>query len=304
MSIKKQPKLTLVGAGPGDPELISVKGLKALQQADVILYDALVSPELLDHAPDAIKVFVGKRAGNHSKEQDEINQLIVDYALKHGHVVRLKGGDPFIFGRGHEEIEYAEQFDIETHLIPGISSALAVPALCNIPLTRRNISESFWVVAGVCKKGTLSNDVRLAAQSTATVVILMGLNKLNEIVQLFVKEGKANTPTAVIQNGSLPGEKIVSGTVETIEAEVKKHHIGAPAIIVIGEVVSLADFYRLNIENIISQPNSVIATPIAKPHALHRGKKSSFTIQSNRGLLRHNSTRSANAVVPRNDDKI
>jgi len=243
--MKKQPKLTLVGAGPGDPELISVKGLNALKEADVILYDALVNPELLAHAPNALTIYVGKRAGNHSKDQDEINQLAVDYARSHGHVVRLKGGDPFIFGRGHEEIEFAEQNDIETDMVPGISSSLAVPALHNIPLTRRNISESVWIVAGVCKNGTLSNDVRLAAQSSATIVTLMGLGKLNEITALFKNEGKANVPVAVIQNGSLPDEKIVFGTVETIEAEVKEHGIGSPAIIVIGEVVTLTDEFKI-----------------------------------------------------------
>ena len=238
--MKKKPKLTLVGAGPGDPELISLKGVKALQQADVVLYDALVQPELLVHAQNALTVYVGKRAGHHSMSQDEINKLIVEYALQYGHVVRLKGGDPFVFGRGMEEIEHAEKFGIETAYIPGITSAVSVPAMKNIPLTTRGISESFWVVAGTCCKQTLSNDVKLAAQSTATVVVLMGLGKLKEIMEIFSAEGKADTPVAVIQNGSLENEKAAFGTVTTIEAAVKEKNISSPALIVIGEVVRLS----------------------------------------------------------------
>src|ERR1051325_10324749 len=125
--MKRLPKLTLVGAGPGDPELISVKGLNTLKEADVVLYDALVNPELLANAPNALTLYVGKRAGHQEKTQDEINQLIVEYALQYGHLVRLKGGDPFVFGRGQEEIEYAEKFGIETAVIPGMTSATSIP---------------------------------------------------------------------------------------------------------------------------------------------------------------------------------
>lgn len=242
--MKKQPKLTIVGAGPGDPELISVKGLNALKDADVILYDALVSPELLAHSPNALTVYVGKRAGHHGKTQDEINQMIVEYALQYGHVVRLKSGDPFVFGRGHEEIEYAERFGIETFVIPGISSATAVAGLQKIPLTRRGLNESFWVLTGTTSDGRISHDVKIAAQSNATIVILMGLGKLNEIAQVFKDAGKPALPVAVIQNGSLPDEKIAFGKIETIEAEVKAKDLKAPAIIVIGEVVKLAPAFN------------------------------------------------------------
>ena len=137
-----EPKLILVGAGPGDPELISVKGLKALQAADVVMYDALVSEELLQHAPNAVKVFCGKRAGTHYMKQDEINRQIVEHAERYGTVVRLKGGDPFIFGRGQEELEYAEKHGIPTAIIPGISSATALATSRKIPLTKRGITES------------------------------------------------------------------------------------------------------------------------------------------------------------------
>ncbi len=244
--MKKQPRLILIGAGPGDPDLISVKGLKALKKADVILYDALVSPELLAHSPKALTIYVGKRAGHHEKTQEEINQLIVDYALNYGNVVRLKGGDPFVFGRGHEEIEYAEEFGVEVEIIPGMSSSTSVPALHQIPLTRRGVSESFWVITAATSDGWLSDDICLAAKSNATIVILMGLGKLAEITDLFINAGRPDLPVAVIQNGSLSDEKIVFGTMETIVDEVRVAEIKTPAIIVIGEVVGLSNrFSRL-----------------------------------------------------------
>lgn len=232
------PKLTLVGAGPGDQDLITVKGIKALADADVILYDALVNEELLNHAPGrSLKIFVGKRAGMHYLQQHEINRLIVKYAFSNGHVVRLKGGDPFVFGRGLEELEHAESHGIETHIIPGISSALAIPAMQHIPLTHRGISESFWVVTGTTKEGKLSQDLALAAQSTATVVILMGMKKLNEIIEVFKTYNKHDTSVAIIQNGSRPDEKLALGTVSTISEAVKAQGLSSPAIIIIGEIV-------------------------------------------------------------------
>lgn len=238
--MNKSPKVSLVGAGPGDPDLITVKGLKALQSADVVLYDALSNPALLAEAPvNALKVYVGKRANKHRYPQEEINLMIVQYAYSHGHVVRLKGGDPFIFGRGHEELEYIDAFGIETEIVPGISSCYAVPELQQVPLTRRGVNESFWVITGTTSSGEISKDIALAAQSSATVVILMGMKKLPEITRLFTKADKANTPVMIIQNGSMPNEQMVLGTIDTIEAEVEKEGLGAPAIIVIGEVVDL-----------------------------------------------------------------
>src|SRR6476661_2834377 len=170
MKTKTYPKLTLVGAGPGDAELITVKGIKALSQADVVLYDALVNPDILEYAPqNAVKLYVGKRSKNHTYTQEQINTLIVELAHKHGHVVRLKGGDSFVFGRGLEEIKYAELFEIETSVVPGISSSIGVPALSGIPVTHRGASESFWVITGTTSKGELSKDVRVAAHTNATV---------------------------------------------------------------------------------------------------------------------------------------
>jgi uroporphyrin-III C-methyltransferase len=162
--MRRLPKVTLVGAGPGDPELITLKGINAIKSADIVLYDALVSEEILGLIPQGIpSLCVGKRAGAHSYTQDEINELIVEVAYLYGHVVRLKGGDPFVFGRGSEEIAYAESHGVSTCVVPGISSALAVPASLNIPVTARGISESFWVVTGTTKSGDISRDIALAA---------------------------------------------------------------------------------------------------------------------------------------------
>ncbi len=237
MSIKA--KVTLIGAGPGDPELISLKGIKAIEKADVILYDALVNEELLDYAaPDCIKIYVGKRAEQLSTSQDEINRLLVDYALNYGHVVRLKGGDPFVFGRGGEEIDYVHQYGIETSVVPGISSAIGLTGLQQLPLTYRGISESFWVITGSRSDGSLSKDLYLAAESKATVVVLMGYGKLAEIVNIYRERNLHNLPIALIQNGSLPNEKVVFATIESILDESTEKRVGAPAIIVIGEVVA------------------------------------------------------------------
>ena len=146
-------KLTLVGAGPGDPDLITVKGIKALQQADVVMYDALVHPDLLAYCRlDALQVYVGKRRGAYSCVQEDINPLIVHYAQQYGHVVRLKGGDSFVFGRGYEEMAYAQQYGIQTEVIPGLSSSYAVPASAGVPLTTRGVSESYLVVTGTTKE--------------------------------------------------------------------------------------------------------------------------------------------------------
>lgn len=247
-----QPKITLVGAGPGDPDLITVKGINALGEADVVLFDALVNPEILKYAPvQAKKIFVGKREGQHSFTQEQINTLLVDYAFTHGHVVRLKGGDPFVFGRGLEELEYAESFNIETEIVPGISSSLGVPALQRIPVTHRGISESFWVITGRNSEGKIPEELKLAAQSNATVVILMGLRKLKEIVRIYQSYGRGNLPVAVIQDGSLPTENMAVGSIDTIIEAVEQENIGTPAIIVIGEVVrkNAQANYLLSLEN-------------------------------------------------------
>jgi uroporphyrin-III C-methyltransferase len=230
--------LTVIGAGPGDVDLITVKAIKVLKAADVVLYDALVNEELLDYVnPKAEQIFVGKRRGCYRYQQEQINELIVSRAKSKGHVVRLKGGDSFIFGRGAEEMEFAAKHGIATAMVPGISSSLAVPANQNIPLTKRGSAESFWVITGTTKNHEISSDVHLAAKSNATVVILMGMSKLSQIVTLFQAEGKNNLPVAIIQNGTRDNEKVGVGTVDNIEKVVEEQSLKNPAIIVLGEVV-------------------------------------------------------------------
>jgi len=253
MTHKKQAKVTLVGAGPGDVDLITVKGVKALASADVVLYDALINRELLDYAPNAIKIFVGKRKDFHRYSQDEINEIIVKNAFEHGHVVRLKGGDPFVFGRGGEEIDYVESFGIETQVISGISSSISVPANLGVSLTKRGVSESLWIITGTTSARQLSDDVRLAAQSSATVVILMGMSKLSEITDLFKEHGKSKTPTVIIQNGCTENEQVGLGAVDTIVEVVADKGLSSPAIIVIGEVVKESVKFRSFFEEINQQ---------------------------------------------------
>jgi len=249
----QEPRITLVGAGPGDPDLISLKGVKALQSADVVLYDALVNGALLNHAPEqAIKIFVGSQSDGESFSQDAVNKLMIDYALNYGHVVRLKSGDPFVFAKGFEEVNFAESYSIQTEIVPGISSATGVPGLQKIPMIYGDMSESFWVLSGVNAKGELSSDLRGAAKSRATVVVLMGIERIREIAAVFIAEGKDKLPVAVIENGSASDEKIIVGVVETIAELIEDHKVASPALLVFGDVVSLhpsfariRDFYHV-----------------------------------------------------------
>ncbi len=237
--VQKTPTVTMVGAGPGDPDLITMKGIKALRNADVILYDALVSAELLELVkPTCKRVYVGKRKGKKEFSQEEINQLIVFYATRYTNIVRLKGGDPYVFGRGHEELEYAMRRGVHVEVIPGVSSALAAPASVGIPLTKRGVNESFWVITGMLSSGEMSKDIAIAAQSSATVVILMGMTHLEKIAQLFLQERSASEPVAVIQHATTPMQKTVRGTVATIAALVHEEQISSPAVIVVGAVVN------------------------------------------------------------------
>ncbi len=237
---KLKPTLCLVGSGPGDPELITLKAIKALQKADVILYDALANEVLLEYAPEqAIKKFVGKRYGCHALSQAEINTLIIEYAGSYNSIVRLKGGDPFVFGRAQEEIDAARSAGITVEIIPGISSAIAVPAMQMIPLTCRGVNESFWVTTGTTQSGELSADIQLAAKSSATVIILMAMSKLEAIMDIFKTNGKEETPVAIIQNGTTAKEKMVIGTVKDIFFKAQFAGLSNPAIIIVGEVVGL-----------------------------------------------------------------
>jgi len=252
----KTPKLTVVGAGPGDVDLITIKGIKAIESADVILYDALINEELLKYASKNTEIiFVGKRKGCYAFQQEQINELIVAKAKEKGHVVRLKGGDPFIFGRGAEEIDYVKPFGLETFVVPGISSAIAVHAYQGIPLTKRGASESFWVITGTTKAHQLSEDVAIAAKSTATVIILMGMSKLDEIVRVFSSENKQDTPIAIIQDGTTENEKVGFGTISTICKVVEEKELANPSIIVIGDVVK----ERVELSSLVKNLNENIS---------------------------------------------
>ena len=237
-------KLTLVGAGPGDPDLITLKGIKAIKAAKAILYDSLANEELLTYAQKDCKLlYVGKRHGCKSAKQEAIHDLIVHCANKYGNIVRLKGGDPFVFGRGYEELEYAVKHGITVEVIPGVSSCISVPSDVGIPVTHRGLSEGFWVTTGTLKTGEISGDVYLAAKSNATVVILMGLHKIEEITEIFEKEGKSMLPAAVIQSGSLPEKKVVAGNVADIARLARENELKSPSIMVFGEVARLSPAY-------------------------------------------------------------
>jgi len=230
--------LFVVGGGPGDPDLITLKGYKVLKRADVILYDNLINKELLDLAPEHCKlVYVGKQPYGNYTPQETIHELIREYAASHRVVVRLKGGDPFIFGRGFEEVLYAEAHGIPAHYIPGISSMQA-SGFSGIPLTHRGISESMWIITGTKKDGTLSADLQCAIKSSATVVIYMGMKKLAEIAGIYQQSGLGAMPAAMIQHASLPQQKKVICKVKDLEAAGAGAGISYPAIIIIGEVVN------------------------------------------------------------------
>lgn len=234
----------LVGAGPGDPRLITVLGLDCLRRADVVVYDRLISEALLKEArPEAELVFVGKAPGEHSCRQEEINAILVHHARAGRVVVRLKGGDPFVFGRGAEEALACAEAGIPWEVVPGVSSPVAVPARAGIPITHREVSGGFAVVTGHCAEGDRQDWQALAR--VETLVILMGLTRLPEIAASLLFFGReADTPVAVIAQGTLPGEKVLIGTLGTIAGDVARAGLRSPATIVVGEVVRLRERLR------------------------------------------------------------
>lgn len=229
--------LSLVGAGPGDPDLITVKGLRVIKDADLILYDALVNKQLLDSNPIAEKHYVGKRKGQHTYSQSEINKLVVYNVQKGKHVVRLKGGDVSVFARAAEEIEYASFFGIQTQVVPGISSYSGIAAQHQIPLTRRCEHESIWVTTGHTCKGQISEDIKHAAKSSATIVILMGMTKIKDIQTELLKYKSEDYPVAIVQNGTLPNEKHHVTNLGNLVQDVLKHNLQSPALIIVGYAV-------------------------------------------------------------------
>jgi uroporphyrin-III C-methyltransferase len=231
----------LVGAGPGDPRLITVLGLERLRRADVVVYDRLVSPQLLDEAPSrAERIFAGKAPGDHACRQDDINALLVHHARAGRIVVRLKGGDPFVFGRGAEEALACAEAGVTCEIVPGVSSAVGVPAGAGIPVTHRGVSSSFAVVTGHCAEGDRQDWAALSR--IETLVILMGLSRLPEIAAQLLFHGRSpETPAAVIASGTLPEERTVVGTLNSIAGDADRASLRSPATIVVGEVVRLRE---------------------------------------------------------------
>lgn len=240
-------KVYIVGAGPGDPELITVKALKLIRQADVILYDRLVNKALLKEAKtNANLIYCGKLPKYHMMIQDTINNLLVKYALQGKMVVRLKGGDPFIYGRGAEEVEVLAENGIDYQVVPGVTAGIAAPAYADIPLTHRELGNSFAVVTGHCQKGK-PNDIKWEslAHAVDTLAIYMGIGNLPYICDQLLKHGKSkDTPVAIIQQGTMEEQKTVVGTIESIVSIVEAEAIQNPAMIVIGEIVRFRE--RIN----------------------------------------------------------
>ncbi len=242
-SIYKPGKVYLIGAGPGDPELITVKGLRALRTADVILYDRLISPELLHEARvDATLVYVGKGPGCHTLPQEEINMALVRFARQGQSVARLKGGDPFVFGRGGEEAQVLAEAAIPFEIIPGITSAIAVPAYAGIPVTHRDHASSVTIVTGhEGKAASPTVNWEALAALGGTLIVLMGVKALPGFTRRLMAGGlSATTPAAVIQEGTTPQQRIVISTLENIAEHAADEGLTSPALTVIGSVVDVS----------------------------------------------------------------
>lgn len=241
-------KVYLVGAGPGEKELITVKGKKLLEECGAVVYDSLASEQLLDYVgEDCERIFVGKRSGFHSMEQEKINAILVEKALEGKTVVRLKGGDPFVFGRGGEEIEALKRAELFYEVIPGVTSAIAVPACAGIPVTHRGMSQSVHIVTGhtASFENQLTDNYEALAKAGGTLVFLMGLSNLSKIASELMKYGKpGNTPAAVISFGTTERQRVLRSTLSAIAEEAKKEQMKAPAVIVIGETAALQCQYQ------------------------------------------------------------
>ena len=236
--------VALVGAGPGDPGLMTVRGLELLRQAQVVIYDRLVDPRLLDEAPRARRIFAGKASGNHALPQEHITMLLITHARRGRRVVRLKGGDPFVFGRGGEEALALARARIPFEVVPGVSSAVAVPAYAGIPVTHRGVASSFTVVTGHGSASGRESSVDWArlARSADTLVVLMGLESLPRIARELIAAGRpATTPVALVRWGTTSAQETVTGTLRDIAARAARARLEPPVVIVVGDVVALRD---------------------------------------------------------------
>jgi uroporphyrin-III C-methyltransferase / precorrin-2 dehydrogenase / sirohydrochlorin ferrochelatase len=242
-------RVLLVGAGPGDPGLLTLHALRALNRADVILHDSLVSEGVLALARrDAERVDVGKRCGGRHTQQEEIHRLLLDYAQAGRCVVRLKGGDPFVFGRGGEELEFLRQHDIPCEIVPGITAAMACAAYAGIPLTHRDHARSVHLLTGHGKESLDAMDWPALAQDHQTLVVYMGVARLDEFTQRLLEHGRRpDTPFAVIENGTLPQQRVLRGVLSELPARAKEHGIHPPALLIVGEVAALATYATENL---------------------------------------------------------
>jgi len=241
----KTPKgeVYLVGAGPGDPELLTLKALRLMQQADVVIYDRLVSPAIMELCRrDATKIYVGKARSNHAVPQEGINALLVEYASKGQRVCRLKGGDPFIFGRGGEEIQELFASGVPFQVVPGITAASGCSAYAGIPLTHRDYAQSVRFLTGHLKEGSPELPWDELVYQNQTLVLYMGLVGLEKICEKLIAHGqRPDMPVALISKGTTPEQKVVVGTLADIASKVEEHHIQAPTLTIIGDVVSLRE---------------------------------------------------------------
>jgi len=236
-------RVYLVGAGPGDPELLTLRAVRLLQQTDVIVYDHLVSSAVLDFvSPSAERIYAGKRRNEHTMRQEQINALLIKLAQQGKQVVRLKGGDPFIFGRGGEELQALAAHGIAFEVVPGITAASGVSSYAGIPLTHRDHAQTCLFVTGHLKDGTADLDWPSLVRSNQTVVIYMGLGGLADICRQMVAHGAApDLPIAVVQDGSIASQKVVTGTLSDIPERVTQAGLRSPCLTIIGNVVKLHD---------------------------------------------------------------
>jgi uroporphyrin-III C-methyltransferase/precorrin-2 dehydrogenase/sirohydrochlorin ferrochelatase len=245
--------VTLLGCGPGDPELLTLRAVRVLAEADVLVYDHLVSDAVLALArTDAKRIYVGKERSRHTVPQEDINRLLTQLAFEGHHVARLKGGDPFVFGRGGEEQEALRQAGVTVSVVPGITAACAIAAATGVPLTHREYAHSCTFVTGHLKDGTMDLDWEALVRPKQTLVVYMGLLALPVLTQELIRHGLSpSTPAMIVENGTLPQQRVLAATLETLPALAKAHAIKPPTLIVIGDVVRV----RLNADH--EQPATI-----------------------------------------------